>query len=64
VVAGVYIGASFDRATVASVAEPLLEQIRSGTASTVAAQLCGAPDRNALYTFGLVVEVSGDIEVV
>jgi hypothetical protein len=25
VVAGVYIGASFDRATVASVAEPLLE---------------------------------------
>jgi hypothetical protein len=30
----------------------------------VAAQLCGAPDRNALYTFGLVVEVSGDVEVV
>lgn len=63
VVAGVYIGASFDRATVASVAGPLLEQIRSrsSTATTVAAQLCGAPDRNARHTFGLVVDVTGNI---
>ncbi|KAK3897305.1 hypothetical protein C8A05DRAFT_39151, partial [Staphylotrichum tortipilum] len=64
VVAGVYIGASFGRATVASVAKVLLGQIQSTTATTVAAQLCGAPDRNARHTFGLVVDVSGNVTAV
>lgn len=64
VVAGVYIGASFGRGTVASVAKPLLDQMRSGKATTMAAQLCGAPDRTGRHTFGLVLDLTGNVTAV
>ncbi|KLU90375.1 hypothetical protein MAPG_09337 [Magnaporthiopsis poae ATCC 64411] len=63
VVAGVYVGPSFGRNTVASVAKPLLERVISGSAATVAAQLCG-PDRNANHVFGLVVDTTGNVTAV
>ncbi|KAL8413204.1 hypothetical protein RB594_004724 [Gaeumannomyces avenae] len=64
VVAGVYIGASFGRATVASVAKPLLDQIASGKATTAAAQLCGAPDRTGRHTFGLIIDLAANVTAV
>ncbi|KAK4186790.1 hypothetical protein QBC35DRAFT_464390 [Podospora australis] len=64
VVAGVFIGASFGRDMMASIAKPLLNEIQSTQVTSVAAQLCGAPERNARHTFGLVVDVSGNITAV
>lgn len=63
VAAGVYIGPSFGRASVAAVSRPLLERIQAGPQATFAAQLCGE-HRNAHHVLGLVVDTSGNITAV
>ncbi|KAK3939523.1 hypothetical protein QBC46DRAFT_459640 [Diplogelasinospora grovesii] len=63
VVAGIYLGPSFGKATVSSVMDRLLEQVHSGSATTVTAQLCGE-GRNAHHVFGMVVNTAGNITAV
>jgi chitinase len=63
VVAGIYLGPSFGKATVSSVMDRLLEQVHSGSATTVTAQLCGE-GRNAHHVSGMVVNTAGNITAV
>lgn len=63
VAAGVYIGSSFGRNTVATVVKPLLEQVQAGSQTTFAAQLCGE-GRNAHHVLGLVVDTADNMTVV
>lgn len=62
-IAGVYLGKSMGKDTVASLATQLLSQMESSGAHTQVLQLCGER-RNAHHVVGLVVDTAGNITAV
>ncbi|KAK3317910.1 killer toxin alpha/beta [Apodospora peruviana] len=67
IVAGLYLGKSFGKATVSSAVSALLDKVQPGSsiisASTLTVQLCG-DKRSGNHVLGLVVDVAGNITTV